>query len=271
MPSPFPGMDPYLEGHLWADVHHALADEVRRRLAAQLRPRYVARLETRYVAEMSGVGPTRILYPDVDVSIAPLARETITRYEAGSSTAPPIVPPPLVFTLPTLPQIKLVTVEIRDARHNRLITSIEILSPVNKGDGFAEYQAKRQAVLHASAHLLEIDLLRRGYRPVPFDHVAEEDRPLVDEAAYFVFLTRRGDRNRVAVWPIPLREPLPVVPVPLDEPDPDAALDLGAALRTIYDEAAYDLSIDYGQPPEPPLTGDDAEWAAALLREQGLR
>jgi len=266
MPSPFPGMDPYLEGYLWADVHHALADEIRRRLAAQLRPRYVARLETRYVAEASGAGPTRILFPDVDVTIARPAREATARYEAGPATALPIAPPPLIFTLPTLPQIKLVTVEIRDTRYNRLIASIEILSPVNKSDGFDEYQAKRQTVLQSPAHLLEIDLLRRGHRPVPLDHVAEEDRPLVDGAAYFVFLTRRGARNKVAVWPVPLREPLPVVPVPLDAPDSDAALDLGAALRTIYDTAAYDLSIDYRQPPESPLAGDDAAWADALLR-----
>ncbi len=27
MPSPFPGMDPYLEGHLWPDVHSALGVE----------------------------------------------------------------------------------------------------------------------------------------------------------------------------------------------------------------------------------------------------
>jgi len=25
MPSPFPGMDPYLEGYLWPDVHHRLS------------------------------------------------------------------------------------------------------------------------------------------------------------------------------------------------------------------------------------------------------
>ena len=44
MPSPFPGMDPYLEGNLWPDVHQALASEIRRQLANQLRPRYAVRL-----------------------------------------------------------------------------------------------------------------------------------------------------------------------------------------------------------------------------------
>ena len=30
MPSPFPGMDLYLEGYMWADVHHALATQFRK-------------------------------------------------------------------------------------------------------------------------------------------------------------------------------------------------------------------------------------------------
>ncbi|MEO0458834.1 MAG: DUF4058 family protein, partial [Cyanobacteria bacterium P01_A01_bin.114] len=50
MPSPFPGMDPYLEGYLWPDVHNALAAKIRQQLAPQLQPRYVARLEI-YVVE----------------------------------------------------------------------------------------------------------------------------------------------------------------------------------------------------------------------------
>ncbi len=32
MPSPFPGMDPYLEGYLWPDVHSALANKIRQQL-----------------------------------------------------------------------------------------------------------------------------------------------------------------------------------------------------------------------------------------------
>ncbi len=28
--SPFPGMDPWLEGYLWADLHHVLASSIRK-------------------------------------------------------------------------------------------------------------------------------------------------------------------------------------------------------------------------------------------------
>lgn len=44
MPSPFPGMDPYLEGYVWPDVHHSLASQIRDQLNPHLRPRYVARI-----------------------------------------------------------------------------------------------------------------------------------------------------------------------------------------------------------------------------------
>jgi hypothetical protein len=272
MPSPFPGMDPYLEGPLWPDVHQALAAEIRRRLAAQIRPRYVARLATRFVADLRGIGPARILYPDVDVTVARPAHEPVTTYEPPVELAPPLVTPPLVLTQPEPPRIKLVTVEIRDAQEGRLVTSIEILSPINKrGDGLVEYQNKRWLVMDSPAHLLELDLLRRGHRPVSFERVEEKDRPLVEQASYFAFLTRSGSGRKVETWPLKIRDQLPVLPVPLLAPDPDAGLDLEAAMQAIYDEAAYDLSIDYQEPPDPPLAGDDAEWADALRHEQGLR
>lgn len=33
MPSPFPGMDPYLEGRRWMGFHHQLVSEIARQLA----------------------------------------------------------------------------------------------------------------------------------------------------------------------------------------------------------------------------------------------
>lgn len=50
MVSPFPGMDPYLEGDLWPDAHQALANQIRRQLTPLIQPKYVARL-SRYVVE----------------------------------------------------------------------------------------------------------------------------------------------------------------------------------------------------------------------------
>ena len=48
MPSPFPGMDPYLEDHaLWPDVHSSLITYIREELQAKIRPSYVARIGER--------------------------------------------------------------------------------------------------------------------------------------------------------------------------------------------------------------------------------
>jgi hypothetical protein len=48
MPSPFPGMDPYLEEPgFWVDVHLSLICEIQARLNVQLRPNYYARIDER--------------------------------------------------------------------------------------------------------------------------------------------------------------------------------------------------------------------------------
>lgn len=48
MPSPFPGMDPYLEDRsLWPDVHSSLITYIREALQPQIRPKYVARIGER--------------------------------------------------------------------------------------------------------------------------------------------------------------------------------------------------------------------------------
>lgn len=89
-------------------------------------------------------------------------------------------------------------------------------------------------------------------------------------APYFVFVSRAERRPIIEVWPIQLNMLLPVIPVPLQAEDSEVTLDLGLALSTIYDTLNYDLIIDYSQPPQPPLEGDEAIWASELLREAGI-
>ncbi len=67
MPSPFPGMDPYLEGYLWPDVHHRLASQISRQLAPQVQPKYVARLEISMVEDRSFEVEIGVMYPDVEI------------------------------------------------------------------------------------------------------------------------------------------------------------------------------------------------------------
>ena len=258
MPSPFAGMDPYLEGYLWPDVHSALVNKIRQQLTPLLRPKYTARLEV-YLAEdpfpESEIG---ILYPDVEI----LETSQRLRPAQGNTThsALTITPPALSLPIPQARQVRLTSVEIRDTVKNRLITSIEILSPVNKREpGLITYRQKRQRLYQANVHLLELDLLRRGARPFA--------QPRLPDVPYCIALTR-AQAHQVEIWPIELPTPLPVVPVPLQDPDPDAPLDLQAVLTAIYDEAAYDLSLDYRQPPPPPaLSSAEAEWLQAQLQQ----
>jgi len=83
---------------------------------------------------------------------------------------------------------------------------------------------------------------------------------------YFVLLSRAEERPLTDVWPIALSDPLPSVPVPLLAGDADVWLDLQAAFTAAYALPGYDWIVDYSQPPDVPLTPEEAVWAEAHLR-----
>lgn len=251
MPSPFPGMDPYLEGYLWPDFHTALAHKIRQLLAPRIQPKYVARLEISVIEDEAFEAEIGVMYPDVEiVQVQPAPQPA-----GGVMVAEPATVAPL--TIP-IPQVRLVSVEIRDVAENQLVTSIEIISPVNKREpNLSRYRQKRERIRSAGVHLLEIDLVRRGTRVWEY--------PRVPQVPYMVVLTRAGS-STMEVWPIQLSEALPRLPVPLRHPDKDVVLDLPAALNAVYDEAFYHLSIDYEQaPPPPPLSAEEQAWTRQLL------
>lgn len=240
-------MDPYLEGSLWTTFHHALAAEIVRGLAPRLRPRYLVLAEERFVMDVSdGVSITSSdIYPDAAVTESEI-REPQAVYGADRGL-------PLRLTTVMPEPVPHSSVTIQDVAERRLVTAIEILSPSNKrGQGRAEYLSRRQRLLRSDAHLLEIDLLRRGLR-VPMRE------PLPDQP-YFVFLSRAATRPVTEVWPIPFDQPLPTVPVPLLTEDPDCDLDLQQVFTQIYDTLGYDLAFDYRRPPEVPLDEQQTRW-----------
>jgi hypothetical protein len=67
----------------------------------------------------------------------------------------------------------------------------------------------------------------------------------------------------VGLWPVRLRQPLPTIPVPLAAPDVPVCVDLQELLNGTYDAGGFSRFIYEGEP-EPPLMGQDAEWARAL-------
>ncbi len=259
--SPFPGMDPYLEGELWQEFHDRLANQISEQLMPLLQPKYVALLNKRYVIDRSGLGIFGLplqhtIYPDVHVVRPTGVKETAAPVYAA------VVPPAAELVNPLPVEVPLLNVEIRDVAERRLVTVIEILSPVNKhGDGFQEYLEKRIALLQTQTHLMEIDLLRGGKR-IPF--IGSE----LPSAPYYVFLSRFTRRPFSEVWPIALREPLPTVPVPLLPPDPDVPLQLQAAIEACFELVGYERLLDYNQPPPPPpLNVDDLTWVKARIEK----
>ncbi len=260
MPSPFPGMDPYLEGSLWMTVHTELAVAIAHQLNQQFLPRYIALTARRYVLDTPegaeiGIG---VVYPDVGV-VGTGAKEK----EAAGPSATTIVPPLRMATLLREP-VPHITVEIRDVARRALVTVIEVLSPTNKrGEGAEEYRDRRETILRSTAHLVEIDLLRKGRR-VPM-------RGKLPPVSYFALICRRDRRLETDIWPIRLDEPLPTVPVPLRTGDADARLDLQQSLTSVYDAAGLRYLIDYTQAPEIPLAPGQSAWVDRHLRAAGLR
>ena len=256
--SPFPGMNPYLEGNLWPDVHSRLASVIAELLAPHLAPKYVARIEIQTTTDRSQETEVGIMYPDVSIlEQIVLVKEPTMVHEMPVMTA--TLPTAVIADIKPI-EVRIPVVEIRDTAQNRLVTAIEVLSPVNKKNpGYAEYQEKRRMLHVNGVHLLEIDLLRRGARPMT--------HPSLPKSDYAMFLMRAG-RRKTEVWAVNLKDTLPILPVPLADDDPDVLLNLPLALELIYERSLYHLSIDYQQQPPPPeLTEADREWMSELIAQ----
>lgn len=262
MPSPFPGMDPYLEGEMWQEFHDRLANQISEQLMPQLRPKYVALLDKRYVIDRPGLGivrpPERHVYPDVHVVKPPYRSTTPMPAYGGVAVMEPTVEVPS----PMIEEVPILSIEIRDVAERRLVTLIEILSPVNKrGEGAHEYAQRRLALMQTSTHLLEIDLLCQVRRIQLL-----QDPPAVP---YYIYLSRAQRRPYTQVWAL-LQKPLPTIPVPLLPPDGDVPLDLQAALTACFNLVGYEELLDYQAKPPAGLREEEKIWVVETLQNQGL-
>jgi hypothetical protein len=266
MPSPFPGMDPYLEEPgLWPDVHLELISAARELLNIQLLPKYYARVEDRvYISDEHDPG-RRVIAPDPRVartrsndSIGMPAGEV-----AGMAAA---TVEPLEVTTLIEDEIHEPRVEVIDRFDRTVVAVIEILSPANKvasSRSRASYEQKREEVMRPPSHFIEIDLLRAGEGFPPYESLPPHD--------YRVHLSRIERRPRGLLWPIRLEQRLPSIRVPLRGDDPDARLDLQSVLDTAYRRASYEAELDYRAPAPGPLSAEQEAWIDRLLRERGLR
>jgi hypothetical protein len=276
MPSPFPGMDPYLESPRWFHgFHNGLIFCIEEQLQPVLPPADYALSGQRVWLEVS----QRYVEPDVNVMRE--RRQAPRREGGGVAVAEPEIETELASDQPVLIAVEDVEhdfhkesyLEIygRWSGRDRLIATIEVASPFNKTPGhekYVKYRDKHREVLGGQAHLIEIDLLRAG------THVTAMPRDIALAKAgpfdYHVSVHRFDRPREFLVYPIRLQHRLPGIEVPLLPEDPAAMLDLQAALNRAYDAGPYRRVIRYGEDPiEPERRPDQAEWAANKLMAVG--
>lgn len=243
MRSPFPGMDPYLEHpSLWPDVHNSLIIAIAHDLAARIAPRYYTRLRERtYEIEFA----TPLFGPAIG-EFAPVLEGT---YRPGGTRQ----------SNTFIDVIDESYLEIHETATKTVVSALELRSPGNKlyPKGREEYELKRGQVVGSRTNLVEIDLLRAGKQmPVQGKRV---------ESDYRILVSRATTRPRAHLYPFNLRDAIPTFTLPLLPGDEEPPVELGRILHALYERARYDLSLDYAQPPVPPIRGDDADWARELL------
>jgi hypothetical protein len=253
-------MDPYIERPaIWPDFHDSLILSIRAALQPMLKPKYAALTQDRlYLVEAD-----RPIYPDVAVVRTPVA--------GARASAVAVVEPdaPSVFEL-WREEIREPLIHIVEpAANNRVVTSIEVLSPSNKaaGEGRREYLLKREELWRGGVNLVEIDLLRAGD---PTIRLPEEKRKELKPHHYLVAVTRRWP-SRQEVYEVMLQKRLPRVAIPLSPDDKDVVLDLQGVFTRCWDEGPYPELLHYDGPPPGSLLPEEIAWCEERLRGAGFR
>jgi len=148
---------------------------------------------------------------------------------------------------------------------NRVITAIDVLSPMNKqaGQGRSVYFEERDKFLANNTKIVEIDLLREGE---PTAWVSNETLEALRPLHYLVAVTYRR-----RIYPFCLQDPLPEIAVPLTDNDKDVTLDLQAVFTRCWNEGPYPELLRYDGPPPGTLAADELRWCEEQLCEAGFR
>lgn len=257
MPSPFPGMDPYLEDPaIWPDFHAEFVGCLRKAIGDKLPGDYDACINERVTLIEALDESGRSIVPDVSIERqGAIVRQGASHGAAASATAASLLEPvtlPLIFP----EEHRELFVEIRCSTADRsLVAVLELLSPTNKsGAGRDGYLLKRNAVLYQDVHLIELDLLVGGRR-LPLA------KPL-PPGDYYALVAHSERRPNCDVYAWTVRRPLPKLPIPLRSPDVDLIIDLEEVFSQTYDRGRYERRLRYGEPPVAPLAESERRWAS---------
>jgi hypothetical protein len=248
MPSPLPGMNPFLESsELWSEFHSriivAIADALSETLSQDYRVAVEKRVYLSQGEEMILIG-----IPDVSITAAP-------QFSAGGVA---VAAEPVVVEIPLAEEVAERYLEIREVATGRVVTVIELLSPKNKrsGAGRDAYLQKRQRIMMSQTHLVEIDLLRGG-GSLPMVGGTRSD--------YRILISQSSRRPKADLYAFSLRQPIPSIAVPLAEGS-SVLLDLQLLLHQIYDRARFQMAINYQQIPLPQVSEADQIWVLACVQ-----
>ncbi|QDT39383.1 DUF4058 family protein [Stratiformator vulcanicus] len=255
MPSPFPGMNPYLENsEFWHDFHERFVPKLAEAITAEVRPDYFCKIDEHvYIHEMSA---RERLIGRSDVSVK--SDEWSSHGDQTASTTAPA----RGRVSESIDVERINFIEVRDRSNREVVTVVELLSPSNKSGGDRnQYLAKRRSYFESRVHLVEIDLLRGGPR-LPIDETPDCD--------YLIMVSRSPMRPEVELWPINIDEPLPVIPIPLRDGRDEAIINLQIQFEAVFEAAAYQDYI-YASSPEPPLSDGQRLWAEQTLERDTLK
>ena len=128
MPSPFPGMNPFLEQNYdWEEFHNHFIYQMQIYLTGRVGTNYLVKAEVRLILHERSAAERRFI-GKADAGIELLHDQT-------GAAATETLAAPYQLQLPAIEVEKQPYLEIRDARHRRLITVIELLSPSNNASG----------------------------------------------------------------------------------------------------------------------------------------
>jgi hypothetical protein len=269
MPSPFPGMDPFLEHPaFFPGVHDRFIAYLSEALQGCLPAPYFAEINERLWIDAS----ERSIGPDVDVLRGDQPAPKVGSGNGGVAVATDVAQP-ILITVP-MEERRETYLEIRSPVEDgeRVVTTIEVLSLTNKTPGpkgRALYLQKQREVLDSDSNLVEIDLLRGGTHTtaVPLDRLRAKAPPF----DYHVCVHAFDQLGTFAVYTIQLGQRLPAVAVPLLPGDGTVTVDLQAVFQRCYDTGPYRRRVRY-DPSRlvPALRPDQLEYAKKVLRDQGL-
>lgn len=255
-------MDPWLESPAqWHNVHRSLITLIYTELNQSLPEGFAATMdENVYV-----LTPQNRILPDVAVVRTPnFATAPLNPAGAVMTLTRPVEVSPLDSQEEQL--VPFIQIVATTHGEQRVVTVIEVLSPINKtGFGREQYRAKQRDVVGSSAHLLEIDLLRVGQHTVAVPEnllFARHKQPW----DYVVCLHRAGFGEQFSCWPFTVRDSLPMILCPLADGVPEQTLDLGVLFAQCYDTGPFRRMVDYSLPPIPRLSPEDALWAKECLK-----